>query len=616
MNRVKTFKRCAKIVVTMTVVLCATVYVPAQTQDSTLNDRRTTMTIPRPEYPRPQFQREQWINLNGPWSFGIDAAITDDLDSTIIVPFAPESRASGIEHRDFMESVCYRRVVQAPPEWQGKDIYLRFGAVDYQTEVLIDGERAGEHNGGSCSFSVNVTAALADDKPHTLTVHAIDKLRDGHQPSGKQSQQQGSYGCFYTRTTGIWQTVWMEAVDPAGLKQVQTIPDFDKGAFSFIPEFYMQNTSNTLRVTVTEPDTKTTITTTHAAANGVPVTVALQQPKPWAPGSPYLYDILFEVMDGNGKVLDSVKSYAGLRKVHTQDGRIYINNKPVYLRFVLDQGFYPDGVWTAPTDSDLENDIKLSMKAGFNGARLHQKIFEERFHYYADKLGYLTWAEMPSWGTSPGDKLGAANMINELRQAVVRDRNHPSIIAWTPWNEHEQGKDPVSYCNAVKATYDLCHDLDPTRPVNDSSGWSHVKTDLYTSHNYEQDADKLQAQMAMNDTPEKVFCNAPQNSIPWDGTVPYLLDEFGGIKWTDPGNRNTNEKAWGYGDGPKTIEEYYTRLAGLVRAIENNKHIAGWCFTQLTDVEQEQNGIYNYDRTAKFDMDKIRAIFQNRTAAK
>ena len=312
------------------------------------------------------------------------------------------------------------------------------------------------------------------------------------------------------------------------------------------------------------------------------------------------------MLDG-GLPVDTVRSYAGLRKVHIEGSRLFLNNQPIYLRLVLDQGFYPDGIWTAPSDAALKRDIELAMQAGFNGARLHQKVFEERFHYWADRLGYLTWGESSSWGMDLKEPVSARNFLNEWREIVTRDRNHPSIIAWTPFNETHDTGDGLQHGRVHTDAYDLTRELDPTRPVNDASGYVHIKTDLWTSHNYEQDPERLAAQLELKDG--QVFRNYPEREAPYAGQ-PYLVDEFGGIKWIPPERRPFAENSWGYGAGPRSLDEFYARLEGQVDVILGLDYVTGFCYTQLTDVEQEQNGIYNYDRSEKFDMPRIAAIFR------
>ena len=279
------------------------------------------------------------------------------------------------------------------------------------------------------------------------------------------------------------------------------------------------------------------------------------------------------------------------------------------MRLVLDQGFYPDGIWTAPSDAALKRDIELSMAAGFNGARLHQKVFEERFHYWADKLGYLTWAEMSSWGCEPNNVVAARNFIPEWCEVVRRDLNHPSIIAWTPYNETWKKNDQLHHQRTQNDVYDLTKALDPTRPVNGSSGEFHAKTDLWTIHNYSR-APKLKE----IDVPEgtvwtrdaKSWANIPYTR--YDGQ-PYLLDEFGGLGWIGPERMKAADNTWGYGKSIKTEEEFFDILKKEVDCILGIKRICGYCYTQLTDVEQEQNGVYYYDRVPKFDPAKFKAIF-------
>ncbi len=571
--------------------------------------------IPRSEYPRPQFVREAWANLNGPWTFTLDPgksgmerglANSTGFDQQITVPFCPESRLSGVGHTDFIEMMWYHRKLTVPAEWQDKRIILHFGAVDYESEVFIDGQTVGRHWGGTASFSYDITRYVKPGQTHNLVVYVRDETRSGVQPGGKQSHKVNSYSVFYTRTTGIWQTVWMEAVDFNGLQSAYIVPDLDGSRFIITPTFYAVRRGLSFQITLRDGE-ETVSQATAAAASGVPVIVPVHKPKPWSPESPFLYDLDLDVLDESGAVLDHVVSYAGLRKVHVENGKVYLNNQPIYLRLVLDQGFYPDGIWTAPSDAALKRDIELSMKAGFNGARLHQKVFEERFHYWADRLGYLTWGESSSWGIDVKQIEPARNFLSEWREIVCRDRSHPSIIAWTPFNETWDTGDRRQHNRLHIDAYELARSLDPTRPVNDASGYSHARTDLWTVHTYEQDPKELADLLALKEG--QVWRNFPDREADYEGQ-PYIVDEFGGIKWVPEDRRPYSETSWGYGEGPRSLEAFYARLEGLVQAIYHTPHVAGYCYTQLTDVEQEQNGIYNYDRTEKFDMAKIARIFR------
>lgn len=572
--------------------------------------------LPRPEYPRPQFERSEWINLNGQWSYTFDFARSgmdrelfrsEGFDGQITVPFAPQSELSGVGFTDFIPEMWYQRRLEIPADWDGKRILLHFGAVDYIASIYIDGRIAGRHWGGSSSFTVDITRMVSAGKTHNLVIRVEDDERSGEYAKGKQCGRYASFGCEYTRTTGIWQTVWMEAVHKDGLKDVYVIPDLDQSRFVFRPEYHAVQQGQKLRIRILD-NGKTVSEKTIPATAQSQAELTVKKVKTWSPEDPFLYDIEYDVLSAEGKVIDHVKAYAGMRKIQVIGNRLYLNDEPVYLRLVLDQGFYPDGIWTAPTDEALKRDIELSMAAGFNGARLHQKIFEPRFHYWADRLGYLTWGESASWGANINRIGSARNFLTEWEEAVVRDRNHPSIIMWTPFNEtweHPDNREAArEACRFVSDIYDLTKDLD-YRPCHDVSGNYHVKTDIFSVHQYEQDPAKFTAWIAPVDG--KVRQHDLENrEVEYDGQ-PYLVDEYGGIKWVV--GQEFSEISWGYGNAPKTIEEVYERMEALTDAILGFDHICGYCYTQLTDVEQEQNGIYNYDRTEKFDMERIRAIF-------
>lgn len=579
---------------------------------------------PRPEYPRPQFERQQWINLNGTWSFSFDDEMkgrelgwqtAEQFDRSIIVPFVPESELSGIGRRDFTKAVWYARPIEIPAEWDDKLILLHFGAVDFRCEVFVDGKSVGGHTGGTSSFTIDLTPVVKPGTKHNLVVYVEDDIRSGVQPAGKQSTLPESHGCFYTRSTGIWQTVWMEPVDPHGLRRVEIIPDVDRGAFFFTPEFYGLTEGQKLLVTVKE-GRKIVAQSEVNASNSTIVTLPLKKPKLWSPESPFLYGVEFEVLDERGRTVDHVYSYAGMRKFHIEGNKLYLNNKPFFLRMVLDQGFYPDGIWTAPSDEALRRDIELSKAAGFNGARLHQKVFEERFHYWADRLGYVTFGEASDWGCNRVNPAAARVLLTEWTDNVKRDMNHPSIIAWTPMNEAWGVKPVEEYKRLNEELWRLTHLLDRTRPVSTASGGSMYRTDIWTVHNYEQDPAKLAEQMAFDEGNPRYYGHAKLDGVEYGGQ-PYFVDEFGGIKWNpERQEQDVRTESWGYGDAPRSLEEFYARLRGQVDALVDNPNICGYCYTQLTDVEQEQNGIYFYDRTPKFDMEVIHSIFSKEPMAK
>ena len=591
--------------------------------------------MPRAEYPRPQFERQQWQNLNGEWTYELDLVQSGHernlmeskgFGGKIIVPFAPESELSGVGHKDFIPSIWYQREITIPQEWAGKDVLLNFGAVYYVSEIYLDGKFVDRHHGGSDSFTVDITKFVKPGQTHSLVVCASSDLRSRMQSAGKQSLRHGNFECMYTRTTGIWQTVWMEAVAPSGIQRVKYVTDIDRSTVSM--EFTMRRnvTGNVLTVNVKDGK-KIVATDTAPVASGSIVSLPIKKAKLWSPENPFLYDVELILKDAQGNVIDEVASYFGMRKIHTDGNKIYLNNEPYYQRLVLDQGFYPDGIWTAPSDEALKKDIELSMAAGFNGARLHQKVFEERFYYWADKLGYLTWGEAPSWGLDANDPEAARNFLMEWRNLVVRDINHPSLVTWTPFNE-EFWPDQIQYPRFIKDIYTLTKQIDPSRPINCVSGGIHILTDIWTEHHYEQDPERLR-EIVYNDgkmfvrLPDiqervrgNVGFNRPILSDPYtfptyEGDIPYILDEFGGIKCIEANPAKDGSDSWGYGNSAKTKEDFYKRLEAQVRVlIEMSDKMWGYCYTQLTDVEQEQNGIYYFDRGVKYDMERVRAIFQ------
>ena len=589
--------------------------------------------LPRAEYPRPQMERADWVNLNGEWSYTLDLVKTGwernlmdskGFDGKIIVPFAPESKLSGVEHTEFIPCIWYQREISIPAEWSGKDVLLNFGAVYYESEVYIDGQFVDRHFGGSDSFSVDITKFVEAGKSHSLVVSASSDLRSGRQSAGKQSLRHGPFECMYTRTTGIWQTVWMEAVAPTAIKRVKYTTDIDRSAVTM--EFTMRRNAVGDVLTINVKDGgKVVATDTAPVASGSIVTLPIKKAKLWSPESPFLYDVELILKNAAGQVIDKVDSYFGMRKIHTVGNKIYLNNQPYYQRLVLDQGFYPDGIWTAPSDAALKKDIELSMAAGFNGARLHQKVFEERFHYWADKLGYLTWGEAPSWGFDANNVESARNFIAEWRNVVVRDMNHPSIVTWTPFNE-QFWPDETEFPRFQADIYTITKQLDPSRPINTVSGGVQTMTDIWTEHHYEQNPEKLrdivfnegkmfvrkpqiQARPRGNIGYNRGVLNDPYTFPVYEGDIPYILDEFGGIKCMEANPAEGD--AWGYGDAAQTKEDFYKRLEAQVRVlIEMSDKMWGYCYTQLTDVMQEQNGVYYYDRGVKYDMERVKAIFQ------
>ncbi len=594
------------------------------------------MSIPRSEYPRPQFVRKEWLCLNGEWQFEIDSGDSGlerglkdrELGRRITVPFCPESELSGIGNTDFMNAVWYRREIKLAKSWGENKILLHFQAADFDTTVWVNGAEAGRHRGGFSPFTFDLGSAAGLGGKITLVVRCRD-LKGWLKPSGKQSDLYESYSCLYTRTTGIWQTVWLEPVPEIHLRRPRITPDIAGKCFRI--EQPVSSNATGYKIVAILKDGKGEISRDEVAASqdfapSLKLPVPVSRLKLWQPGKAFLYDIELQLLDASGRIVDSAASYAGLRGITIEGKKVKINGRPVFQRLVLDQGYYKDGILTAPDEAALIRDIELSMQAGFNGARLHQKVFEERFLYHADRLGYLVWGEFGDWGiekwitkaNSYPDPLiyqpGAA-IITQWLEVLERDYSHPSIIGWCPLNE--TGRMPVedrivSLDDITRGLFLATKAMDRTRPVLDASGYAHrvPEADIYDCHDYCQDP----AQQAEHHTglaESKPFQNAPGWNIPYRGQ-PFFNSEFGGIKWNPA---STDGKAsWGYGDTPKSLEEFYSRFEALCNVLLDNPLMFGYCYTQLTDVFQEQNGIFFFDRSAKFDLKRLKRI-QTKKAA-
>jgi beta-galactosidase/beta-glucuronidase len=590
------------------------------------------MSIPRSEYPRPQFVRKDWMCLNGEWEFDIDADNNGmerglgqkTLSKRILVPFCPESPLSGIYNEDFMDAVWYRRSCTIPSTWAGNQVLLHFQAVDYDATVWVNDHEVARHRGGFTPFTANLTGIAEPGDDITIVVRARDD-RNASQPRGKQSTQPERFGCMYTRTTGIWQTVWMEPVPPAHLGRSRLTPDAAAGIIHL--EQPIHGLSSNLFLQAVLKDDGRIVCQKSVAADQcftpyLDLTIPVAQRKLWGPGHPNLYDLEIELVQSDGNSVDHVDSYAGLRSITIDGKAVKINDETVFQRLVLDQGYYRDGILTAPSDDALVRDITLSMEAGFNGARLHQKIFEERFLYHADRLGYLVWGEFPDWGCSGRGPIEdhqqpTASYITQWLEAINRDYSHPSIVGWCPLNETWQPiTDQITTLDDVtQGLFLATKALDRTRPVLDTSGYSHrvAEADIFDSHDYEQNP------AIFARTHSGLVDGHPFSNL-WDGKAmslpyhnqPYFVSEFGGIWWQP--DASPGEDSWGYGDRPKTLEEYYQRFTSLCAILLDNPLMFGYCYTQLTDVYQEQNGIYSFDRQVKFDLTPIR-LAQSRQAA-
>lgn len=574
-------------------------------------------TVPRNEYPRPSMMRgeDTWMCLNGKWGFEFDFSKSgkekgflekETFSREITVPFSPESELSGIGYTDFMEAVWYKKSFVLPGCAEGKRILLHFGAVDNLATVWINGKWAGEHRGGYTPFSMDITKLLNDGE-NTVTVLAEDDTRDPLQPSGKQSHKYKNHGCFYTRCTGIWQSVWLEFVPECYIKNVKIVPDVANEKADVTVIFDGYETPYSLRAVAAFDGEPVAEKSVKIRGKSCTFSLDIKNPVLWDIGKGNLYDLTITAGE------DLVCSYFGMRSVEIVGHRFLLNGRSIFQRLVLDQGYFKEGIYTAADESDFERDIDLSVATGFNGARMHMKVFEPGFIYAADRKGYLLWGEYPNWGLDT-TRVGAFEaMATNWREAVERDFNSPSVIGWCPLNEiwthtvHE----------FIRNIYFLTKSLDPTRPVIDISGFMHSEfTDIYDVHDYEQDVKTFKSHYDPLMTGEgEVFLNYPDVETR-DEKLPYFVSEFGGTFW-DPADVHTDENsqsAWGYGDKPKSSEDFYERFEGLCMALLDNSKICGFCYTQFTDVMQEQNGIYTFDRKAKFDLERLNKIITRKAA--
>lgn len=595
-----------------------------------------TAGVPRSEHPRPDMVRADWQTLNGQWEFEFDDTDrglaegwhkgSKAFSRRITVPYAFQTRLSGIGDTAFHDVVWYRRAVQVPAAYRAnnKRVMMHFGAVDYEATVWVNGEQVGQHRGGHVPFAVDITDALrASD--NTVCVRVVDPSEDVSIPRGKQYWRPKSEAIFYTRTTGIWQPVWLEAVAPAHIKRLKITPDVDNSQVSVETILHKPPTDKSIRDARVRMTIKLAgavraqaeaTATGGVTANGAnPVAfVKLFDQQLWSPERPTLYDIEVELVGADGNTLDRVTSYFGQRKVSVHNNQMYLNNAPYYLRMVLDQGYWQESTLTPPTDEAIQYDIKMTKAFGFNGARKHQKVEDPRWLYWCDKLGLAVWGEAANAYLNTDAYI--ARFQQEWQEAVERDYNHPSIIAWTPINESwgvgEILTNPKQQAHA-KAMYHITRSLDQTRLVQDNDGWEHTDTtDIFGIHDYAATGADFDAKYKILETDRTAI---PRNGreplaygYKYNGS-PIMLTEFGGIAYRINAPQTSNE--FGYGNIEPTKERFLTRLGGLVKAVRANKAIVGYCYTQLTDVEQEINGLMTYDRKPKASPEEFRRIFGN-----
>jgi hypothetical protein len=548
---------------------------------------------PHPEYPRPQLVRPDWLNLNGLWQLafakgGEAAPLGKDLPDRILVPFPVESALSGVMKP--AERLWYRRHFTVPREWAGRRVLLHFGAVDWEATVYVNGTNLGSHRGGYDAFSFDVTDALKKGGEQELVVGVYDPTDRGTQPRGKQVRK--PEGIYYTPTTGIWQTVWLEPVPAVSIESLKIVPDVDAGKVRVTVKTRGEAAGYGVRVVATAAGTGVTEATGPA---GKDIELSIPRPKLWSPDSPFLYDLAVELRTGK-EPLDRVESYFGMRKIEVgPDGkgttRLLLNGKFVFQVGPLDQGFWPDGLYTAPTDEALKYDIEITKKLGFNMTRKHVKVEPLRWYYWCDKLGLLVWQDMPS-----GDKsvrVGQPDLKRspesarqyelELRRMIDGLHNHPCVVCWVVFNEGWGQFDTGRITAWTKGH-------DPTRLVDCASGWNDRKVgDVHDIHDY----------------------RGP-SSPPPEPKRAAVLGEFGGLGLGVDGH-TWAKKTWGYqGTGSKAdLTRKYERLLQGVWKLKDERGLSAAVYTQITDVETEANGLLTYDR-AVIKVDEARVAAANR----
>lgn len=575
-------------------------------------------------YPRPQLRRESWTSLNGIWDFAFDEHAlyaeprSVNWSATIKVPFSPETAESGLNSKGYFRAVWYRRSFDWQKPVPGERLLLHFGAVDYQADVWVNGHKVCSHEGGYTPFHADITEALHESGPQEIIVRAQDDPLDLAKPRGKQDWKLESHSIWYMRTTGIWQTVWIETVPAAFIDVVKWTSNLKRWEIGV--EVHISGAAQDglrLAVSLRARDQVLADDVYSVVSGEVHRQVALSDPGIddsrnellWSPTSPTLIDATLELRDQEDNVLDRVRSYAALRTISVQGDRFILNGRPLPLRLVLDQGYWPQSGLTAPNDGSLLKDVLLAKRLGFNGVRKHQKIEDPRYLYWADRVGLLVWEEMPS--AYRYTKISIERLTREWMEVIRRDSSHPCIVAWVPLNESWGVPDlPRSFAqrNYVQALYHLTKSLDPTRPVIGNDGWESVATDILGIHDYDDNPERIQKRYSEEGVESRLLRRERPGGrvLIVDGDKdlditcqPIVLSEFGGIAYA-PGD----SQAWGYShsDTSQDLEEKYRALLDVVRSLPT---LAGFCYTQFTDTYQEANGLLFANREPKAPFEEL-----------
>lgn len=592
----------------------------------------TKLPLPRPEYPRPQFVRQTWYNLNGEWEFAFD----DDeiglargwcdgraFPKRIIVPFPYQCELSGLNDKEIHEVMWYARSFEPPIGWRGRDLLLNFGAVDYRTTVWVNGQEVGHNRGGHVPFFFDI-APYVRDGVNRITLRVEDR-QDPKQPRGKQSSTGLPREIDYYCTSGIWQTVWLEPAPPVRVDDLRMTPIIEEESVEFEIYLHAPSTGWTIETEVSEQGTVIARATKETLNAATRFTLKLPGAKLWSPEAPNLYDVRVRLVK-DGYVIDEITSYFGLRSVELRNGRFLLNGRATFLAMVLDQGYWPESYLAAPSDEALRADVEWAKRFGFNGARKHQKIEDPRWHYWCDRLGLLVWEEMPNareWAPDAEERL-----VAEWERAVQRDYNHPCIVTWVPLNE-SMGFPGLNYSHPgqyafVERVVTRTRKLVPHQPIIDNDGWEHTDiTDICAIHDYTSSREALLERYADaingGDLPPYVWLS--DKPLFMKGSryrgQPVILTEVGGFLMIPPhvpvGERDVLYNFYGT---CTSEEEMLEKYSDLMRGLAELPFLAGFCYTQLTDIEQEINGLLTYNRIPKVPPEAIAEIHRERFGPK
>jgi len=581
-------------------------------------------------YPRPQLRRASWISLDGPWRFKYDDELRHrvpgdigEWSAEIAVPFCPESERSGIGDRSFHRACWYEREFELARPQSDADgrprvlTLLHFGAVDYEAQVWVNDVLVVEHQGGHTPFVANISSALRSSGSQRVTVCARDDPFDLEKPRGKQDWRLEPHSIWYPRTTGIWQSVWIEQVPTAYIAALRWTPNIERWEIA-MQAFVTDAEEDDLLLEVTMRVGESVLAEDrYRVLNGeVSRRIGLSDPGIddfrnellWSPERPCLIQAELRLLR-RGALIDTVESYTALRSISAHRDRILLNGRAYPLRLVLDQGYWPETLMTAPSDEHLRADVELTKRMGFNGVRKHQKIEDPRYLYWADVLGLLVWEEMPSaYRLTPR---AITRMVREWSDVIARDRSHPCIIVWVPFNESWGVPDlnlvPAAR-DAVATLYHLTRTLDPTRLVIGNDGWESSATDIIGIHDYDPDPSHLRARYGPEVEPQEVIERrwADGRIVALDGYPhrgqPICLTEFGGVALRE--SEQTPPNAWGYAMAA-TLEEYERLTTALIEVARTTAMFSGFCYTQFADTFQETNGLARADRSPKFPVSRI-----------